>query len=409
VQRLYPVLLSASIALCIATFVQPRLAEDLMALAGDETLVSDLPVHPSTNAPTLSFPAVTGPPAEDSLRRALGPISGELPPEAQPFERGQIVARVGMEVILYSDIAMGLDEIRAQYQNHLPAEELERQIQLLLRQRLKTHIDTKLLYLDVKAKLPREALKNVEKRVGEQFDSVEINNMIKRGKLRSREELEEKLRAMNTSLEHQKRTFTEQILAHQWLKQQLKVDQEVTYDQMVAYYREHLAEYEHPARAQWQQLTIRFSRIPDKAEAYRAIAALGNRVLSGEDFAEVAKAGSHGSTAQNGGLRDWTVQGSLVSQVLDQAIFSLPIGALSPILEDDQGFHIIRVLRRQEAHRTSFLEAQAEIRQKIRQQREKGQEEEYLSRLREKIPIWTVFDGQPDPTIATNRRDSTLR
>ena len=137
---------------------------------------------------------------------------------------------------------------------------------------------------------------------------------------------------------------------------------------------------------------VRFARFPDKAEAYRAIAEMGNQVLGGKDFAEVARTGSHGSTAPNGGLRDWTTRGSLVSQVLDEAIFTLPPGALSPILEDEQGFHIVRVLEREEAHRIPFLEAQVEIRDKIRQQREAEQEQKYLARLWKNTPVWTVFD-----------------
>jgi len=179
------------------------------------------------------------------------------------------------------------------------------------------------------------------------------------------------------------------------------VDQEVTHEQMAACYREHPAEFDHAGRARWQQLTIHFSQSPDKAEAYRAIAELGNQVLGGKDFGEVAQAGSHGTAARNGGQREWTNQGSLASPALDQALFSLPVGQLSPILEDDQGFHIVRVLERQDAFRTPFHEAQVAIRKKIREEREKKQQETYLAKLREKTPVWTAFDGKPGETEFT--------
>ena len=345
-----------------------------------------------------------GPPASQSLEQPQASVSSQMLPEAQLFERGQIVGRVGSEVILFSEIGLGIEEIRVQYKDRLPPEELDKQIEMLLKQRLKPHIETKLVYLDVKRNVPPDALKNLEKRVGDEFEKSQIQEMMKSTKTNSRQELEDKLRAWNTSLEQQKRSFVEQMLARQWLKQQVKVDEEVTYDQMLAYYREHLAEYEHPSKARWQQLMVRFSRIADKAEAYRVLAQMGNQVLSGKSFAEVAKAGSDGPTAQSGGLRDWTVQGTLVSHTLDNAVFTLQVGQLSPILEDEQGFHIVCVLERQDAQRTQFPDAQAEIRGKVREQRENGQQDAFLAKLWEKTPVSTVFDAAPGEVRVSARK-----
>ena len=55
-----------------------------------------------------------------------------------------------------------------------------------------------------------------------------------------------------------------------------------------------------------------------------------------------------GPTSHEGGRYDWTTKGSLVSDVIDQAIFSLPVGKLSRILEDEKGFHIVRVIERED-------------------------------------------------------------
>ncbi len=342
-------------------------------------------------------------PPEQTLQGPQTPAAGQMPPEAQLFERGQIVGRVGTEVILYGEIGLGVPEVRAHYKDRMPADELEAQVEKLLKSRLKPHIETKLVYLDAKRTIPPDALKNFEKRVGEEFERTQVAQIMKSMKADSRYELEQKLRALNSSLEQQKRAFVEQMIAHQWIKQQVKVDEEVTYQQMLTYYREHLSDYEHPARARWQQLMVRFSRIPDKAEAYRTMAEMGNQVLGGNELAEVARAGSDGPTARSGGLRDWTTEGSLVSQALDRAIFSLPVGQLSPILEDEQGFHIVCVLERNDANRTSFDEAQAGIRKKIRQEREQDQEQTYLAKLWEKTPVWTAFDASPGDVRVSGR------
>jgi hypothetical protein len=125
---------------------------------------------------------------------------------------------------------------------------------------------------------------------------------------------------------------------------------------------------------------------------------MGNQVLSGTPLSEVARSQSHGSTAQEGGSWDWTSQGSLTSQLLDRVIFGdgtrpgLPVGELSPILEEEQAFHIIRVVQREPPRRTPFVEAQVGIKKKIRAQREGKARQDYLARLRRQTPVWTVFD-----------------
>ena len=66
--------------------------------------------------------------------------------------------------------------------------------------------------------------------------------------------------------------------------------------------------------------------------------------------------------AKEGGVHDWTAQGALASDELDKQIFSIPLNAMSEIIEDERGFHIIRVLERQQAGLTPLSEVQDEIR-----------------------------------------------
>ena len=162
---------------------------------------------------------------------------------------------------------------------------------------------------------------------------------------------------------------------------------------MLTWYQAHLKDFEQPAKARWEELMISFARHPNRDEAYAAVAALGNRVLAGASLADVAKSASEGPTARQGGQRDWTHKGSLSSENLNQAIFSQPVGQLSQILESDNGFHIIRVVERQELTRTSFLDAQKEIKENIKKERFEKRYKEFVEKLRDKYPVWTVFDN----------------
>ena len=214
------------------------------------------------------------------------------------------------------------------------------------------------------------------------------------GEHRLRREFEQKLRETGITLEIHKRAYIEGILAQEWVKSEVKADEEVSYDQIVGYYQKHPAEFViHPPLARWEQLMVRTSRFPSDEAARAALAEMGNQVLDRVPLAEVAKARSQGSTASDGGLHDWTGQHSLASAVLDDAIFSLPINQLSPILQDDQGFHIIRVLQRQPVAMKSLADAQVEIRKKIKAQRQADAKAKYIAKIRQQTPVWTAFDN----------------
>jgi parvulin-like peptidyl-prolyl isomerase len=116
-------------------------------------------------------------------------------------------------------------------------------------------------------------------------------------------------------------------------------------------------------------------------------------VLGGAPFWAVAKRGSHGPNAEEGGKYDWTTRDSLASDVIDKTIFSIPVARMSQILRDDRGFHIVRVLERNDAHFLPFEEAQIAIRKKIQGVKREKAFEEYVARIQDEVPVWTIYDG----------------
>jgi parvulin-like peptidyl-prolyl isomerase len=107
----------------------------------------------------------------------------------------------------------------------------------------------------------------------------------------------------------------------------------------------------------------------------------------------VAKAKSDGFNAKQGGQYDWTSRGSLKTKAIDDALFSLEVGAMSQIVESETGFHIVRVLERKEAGRKPFTEVQVEIRDKLKDERLHTAQEKYLAQLRDEARIETIYTG----------------
>ena len=164
---------------------------------------------------------------------------------------------------------------------------------------------------------------------------------------------------------------------------------------MLEYYQEHLKDYEIDAKVRWERLSVHFDKIADKNAAYRMIAGMGNEVLRGAPFTAVAKRSSHGLRASHGGQHDWTPQGSLRSDVIEKALYELPSNRLSQIIEDDRGFHIVRVLERRDAGHVSFGEAQPGIKKTFESKNFNEQVRAYIAKLREEIKVWTIYDGGP--------------
>jgi hypothetical protein len=342
--------------------------------------------------PNMGQPA----PAEPDIPRGADMESPDPVAGLTMCEGAQPLARVASEPVLGSEVLPLVNEALSNAEGFDNASESDVAMakEHFLRKLLPQTIDMKLLYVDAKRNLPPEALESIRGRLGKVFEEKEVARRLESLKLNSRAELEEKLASWGTSLAQEKQAFIEKAVSQQWGYEQLRDEEVVTHEQLLDYYHSHLEDYEHPTRVRWEHLEVTFAKHPDRREAWQLMAGMGNAVMQGYPFAQVAKEHSEGAMARKGGQREWITQGSLKSDVIDRSLFSLPVGALSPILEDETGFHIVRVVEREDAHRTPFEEVQNEIREAIKKENEKDRMKEFIARLREEIPVWTIFDEE---------------
>ena len=323
--------------------------------------------------------------------------------DAVPLETAMIAARVGPEVVLESDLLTpkALEYLEGAAKT-MPPEQLRDLRLQICRQVIDQHVETMLVFVDACREIPADKLPEIRKNVEKAFDEQMLPNLLKEAKVANSLEYERLLRSKGQSLDRMRKMFFERALAQEWLRRNAKADDEIPHAEMIAWYQAHLADYDFPARARYEILTVKMGLKRSRREAWDMLATMGNEVLAGRPFAEVAKARSEGPTAAAGGVCDWTSRGSLASKSLDEALFSLPAGQLSAIIEDGETLHIVRVIERQEPGRTPFLEAQVGIRDTLREERRKKALAEYLAKLRERTPVWTVFDDGPDgaPLVA---------
>ncbi|WP_145245057.1 peptidylprolyl isomerase [Aeoliella mucimassa] len=337
------------------------------------------------------------------------PASNSSPAGPRKLQACQVIARVDNQVVLVSDVLWQVNMIIADNINQIPPDQLDETRQQIIESQLRQYIDTKLIYADFRREAQMADMGSIRKQLDEPFYSGgttgdqpgTVPGLMKMVNATSMTELEVKLAQLGTSLTERKEAYVEQAIVGTWVQNKVKVDKP-TYAQLSEYYQEHLEEYSFPTQVKWEELSVSYAGGSSRQAAQQKIVEAGNLAFEAAQknpaagtpiFAELAPKYSDGFNASEGGLYDWTTKGSLVDTKLDDAIFSLPVGALSPIIDSGSALHIVRVVERREEGSTPFADVQDEIRKKMMNEQFNTQVQDFISQLRRKTRIWTIYSG----------------
>jgi peptidyl-prolyl cis-trans isomerase D len=152
---------------------------------------------------------------------------------------------------------------------------------------------------------------------------------------------------------------------------------QVTRDDLQAYYNQHRDQYRVPEQIKVSHIWIKMplpggdGKIDEKAvtEAQHRAEDLLKQLKSGAKFEDVAKKYSEDTGSANvGGSLGWIGKSQLGAEFA-KAASSLPIGKISDVVKTLDGFHIIRVDDRQDAHMKTLDEVKGEIEPILKQQK----------------------------------------
>ena len=261
------------------------------------------------------------------------PTRTEEIPGMQSLETAMVIARVGPEVVLEADLLTPKAlEWLEKVTPGMPPDQVRALRLQICQQVLGTHVETLLVYVDACREIPADKLPEIRKNVDKAFDDQQLPKMMKEANSPNSMEFEKSLRARGMSLDRMRKMFFERGLAQEWMRKNVMADEEIPHAELIACYQNRLADYEFLAKARFEALTVKTGLKRSRQKAWDLLAEMGNEVLGGRAFADIARTRSEGPTASQGGTFDWTNKGSLASKTLDEAIFSLPIGQLSAIL-----------------------------------------------------------------------------
>jgi peptidyl-prolyl cis-trans isomerase SurA len=364
--------------------------------------------NPPAQKPTLEQPKMEEPGEEKAPEKvpdktppgtkkpgdAPAKAADKPPAEAKVVE--EIIARVNNEIITRSELEKAKSQAAEDAQQDCSGRCTQEQLQVAMEDRqkfaLRDLIDQSLL-----AQRGKDMGINVEPEVVKKLDEIRQQN-----KLKDLDELEKAVTAQGINWEDFKSNIRNRLLTQEVIRREVGSHITIGHDEEMKYYEEHKAEFVRPEQVALRAIEIKTegkkeSEIPElKAKAEKLL----QRVKDGEDFGELAKRFSDGSTAQQGGFLGVYKRGEL-SKELEDTVFKMKKNELTPVIETKQGFLILQVLEHYDEGEQSFSKVENEIMDRLYQERMEPAMREYLKTLREQSYV-VIKPGYTEGAGGTN-------
>ena len=370
---------------------------------------------PSKKYLLIALTALTTMPVTFQAGRHLSAQRPGVPPSLAndtsaplPDDPATVMAVVGQTPILWGDIQPKVDgqiaKVLKQQKVEIPKEHLAPARKNLARGALRQAIQTKMMSESFlleqvgtqSAEKRQEVSTMMSSRARQMFFENELKGLQKKYGTEDLTKLDALMRETGTSLRARQREFTDMMLGHMYMKSKVNQDPHVTIAEINASYASNLDSYRHNAKARWEQLSVMFSNYGSRDEAYKAIVNMGREAFYGGNLQAVARDKSEEPYASDGGVHDWTAEGSLKSKPIEKQIFSIPLNKMSEIIEDEDGLHIVRVLERKAAGVLPLADLQEDIRKKIKQEKIVAAQDKMLREMNRKVPVWSMYpDDMP--------------
>ncbi|HWO97058.1 MAG TPA: peptidylprolyl isomerase [Bacillus sp. (in: firmicutes)] len=182
------------------------------------------------------------------------------------------------------------------------------------------------------------------------------------------EALKEAMETSGISLANVKKDLSLNLTIEKLLKPRISVTEE----EMKTYFNENKESF-----ATAEQVKASHILVEDEATAKK----VKDKLADGEDFSALAKEYSTDTTTkEQGGDLGFFAKGEMVAE-FEQVAFSLKPGEISEPVKTEYGYHIIKVVEKQEAKEASYEESKSDIKEQLTGEK---MQTEYTTWLEEK-------------------------
>lgn len=192
---------------------------------------------------------------------------------------------------------------------------------------------------------------------------------------------------------------------------------QLTPQELQRYYEENRDRYRVQDRVRVTHILLKTTDMKDEGvkQAETKAQDLLKQARSGKDFAELAKAHSDDSvSAQKGGEIGWITRGQTVPE-FEQKAFSMQPGEISDLVKTQYGFHILKLLEKEQSRQKPFAEVAETIRQELSKERMELERTRWADRARAAAAKYGMAlekageeTGLPVPTVNLVERGSPL-
>lgn len=327
-----------------------------------------------------------------ALCAVLLPPSAPAQTQAKPVADGEIVARVNSDVITlaaYQKAEQTLrDEVARDCQD-CPPEKIAAQFKEQQKDLLRGMIDESLIVQRAK-----DMGISVEADVNKRLEEVRQQN-----NLATLDDLKKGVEASGLSWEDYKTTIRNGLLQKEVVRREVGSHVDITREEVKQYYDAHPEEFTLPERVVLSEISLSTEgkTAEDMAAVRNKVEGLRTSVLNGDDFSQVARLYSQGSTAKDGGALGTFKKGELAPQ-LEAVVFQMSKGQITDVIQTRTDFEILKVDDHLQAGLQPFEKVEADIRGTVLAQKMQPRIRDYLAELREQSNI-IVKPGYNDSAL----------
>jgi peptidyl-prolyl cis-trans isomerase SurA len=247
-----------------------------------------------------------------------------------------------------------------------------------------------------------------------------LDDVRKQNSLNSIEDLEKAVEGSGMAWEDYKTQIRNGMLTQEVIRREVGSHINIPADEVKSYYNAHPQEFTRPEQVVLTEIFLSTEgKSPEEMESVqKKTEDLRNRVVKGDDFSEIAKRYSEGSTAKDGGDLGTFQRGQLSPQ-LEEVVFKLEKGKITDVIQTKTGFEVLKVEAHFQAGLQPLDKVENEVMNKLYMEKMQPTMRTYLAQLREESyvmvkPGYTdsaavagasvIQEVQPTPDVATKNK-----
>ena len=298
--------------------------------------------------------------------------------------------RVNGQLIAEEVILAELKRLMQFYSEHLPREELGRQMDALLKKAREQAIGAKLL-MDEAQRLKLEV------------SAAEIDGRIQQMVRQSGGQAKFKalLDKQKLTMERLRRSIFNGRRIDLLIGRITAGIADPTDDEVRAYYQQHPAEFVAPERAQARHILAKPASASeqDKAASLSKLQELRRKISEGAEFADLAAAHSDcPSGRQAGGSLGWITRGITLPE-FDHVLFQMEVGAISDVVQTPLGYHLIQKVAQEPGEQARFEDVVERIRDLLKHNARGAAISHHVAELRKKAVIEDDETNEPGSVL----------